>query len=102
MTRVVMLVILAARAIMLEDALDDRIVRIHSEELFIPPFPPPAFVFNGTRLRPESRAPTWQLRGIWLASPVKNVLTPRFARVMPNQVLCPAICAGFLPRSPPP
>jgi len=35
-----MLVILAARAIMLEDALDDRIVRIHSEELFIPPFPP--------------------------------------------------------------
>ena len=43
MTRVVMLVILAARAIMLEDALDDRIVRIHSEELFIPPFPPPGF-----------------------------------------------------------
>ena len=32
----VVLVILAARAIMLEDALDDRIVRIHSDEVFTP------------------------------------------------------------------
>jgi len=37
----VVLVILAARAIMLEDALDDRIVRTHSEEVFhLPLFPP--------------------------------------------------------------
>jgi len=102
-----MLVILAARAIMLEDALDDRIVRIHSDEVFTPLAAPDVTLclrfhwisyFNGTRHSAscgESRAPTWQLRGIWLASPVRIVLTPRFARVMPHQVLCSAICAGF-------
>jgi len=75
----VVLVILAARAIMLEDALDDRIVRTHSEEVFFRPgchgLPQVGSIFPSSE--PDlTTLPCGAARGSWLGGSSRTLPRP--------------------------